>query len=399
MKRWRAAMCAPLNVGAVVTLFVVACARPAAGQTMSELLSFLLTNRSIPTDNFVQDEHAAAATRDTISGFLLAELGMLPSSSSAGGFTYRFDRALGTSVRASDSFGPFFVERSLTAGKFQASFGASYRTATYDNIDGRKLRDGTLVATASKLRGDSQPFDIETVSLRLRSDTVTLSGNWGVTDALDIGAAVPLVRLTLNGERIDTYRGLRFLQATASGSASGLGDLIVRTKYHVLRHRGSGVAVEGETRLPTGNKQNLLGAGKGTFTPRVVGSLEKDRLAAHGNLGQSFGGVSDDLDYGSAITFVITPRLTGVGEITGRRSGAVGRLVETSAPHPRLNGVDTIRLTATEESSNRVSAIVGFKWNVATRWLLSGNVLRPMTRAGLNPGWAATLAFDLSFAH
>src|SRR6188508_1851023 len=102
----------------VFALALVASATPAAAQqTVSEVLSFLLTNRSIPTGDFVQDAQAAAATRDTISTFLLLERATLPVTSSASAFTYRFDTTLGTVVRSSDSFGPFLVERSLTSGR------------------------------------------------------------------------------------------------------------------------------------------------------------------------------------------------------------------------------------------------------------------------------------------
>src|SRR5215217_8074602 len=59
-----------------------------AQQSVSDTLSFLLTNRSIATGDFAGDEQAAAATRDTISSFLLSELGSLPVSSAATGFTY-----------------------------------------------------------------------------------------------------------------------------------------------------------------------------------------------------------------------------------------------------------------------------------------------------------------------
>ena len=45
-----------------------------------------------------------------------------------------------------------------------------------------------------------------------------------VTDRLDVGAGVPLVRVTLDGQRVDTYRGQRLVQAVASGLAAGLGD-------------------------------------------------------------------------------------------------------------------------------------------------------------------------------
>ena len=71
---WRRAMRA---AAAAALLFAIA-PRTASAQSISDVLSFLVTNRSIPTDDFVRDEAAAAATRDTISGLLLLELATLP---------------------------------------------------------------------------------------------------------------------------------------------------------------------------------------------------------------------------------------------------------------------------------------------------------------------------------
>ena len=386
----------------VIALSVIAAvtfaARPAgAQQSVTEVLSFLLTNRSIPTGDFTQDELAAAATRDTFADFLLTELGTVPISSSAGGFTYRLDRTLGTVVLSSDSFGPFFTERSLTAGVGQFSFGLSYQRATFDTIDGRNLRDGTLVAIAGKLRTEPQPFDVETLSLRLDANTVILQSNFGVTDRFDLSAALPFVRLSLNGERIDTYRGQQFTQAIASSSASGIGDLVVRGKYNVVRSGGSGIALGGEIRLPTGDEENLLGAGEASVKPSFMGSLERDRFGLHGNIGYTFLGLTNALDYGTAVTLVTVPQLTLVGEILGRRHASFAQLTEIVSSHPRLAGVDTIRLSSVDEASDRVFAVVGFKWNVGGTWLVSANVLRPLTSAGLNASWVPTVTFDYSF--
>ena len=124
-------------------------------------------------------------------------------------------------VRSSDSFGPFFTERSLTTGRRRASFGVGYRGTSFVNIDGRNLRDGTLVSTASVLRGDPAPFDIETVALRIRADTMTLTGNYGVSDRFDVGGAIPFVRVNLQGQRVDTYRGRELVQATGSARPRG----------------------------------------------------------------------------------------------------------------------------------------------------------------------------------
>jgi len=382
----------------VFAFAVVASATPvAAQQTVSEVLSFLLTNRSIPTGDFVQDERAAAATRDTISTFLLVELATLPVTSSASAFTYRLDSTLGTVVRSSDSFGPFLVERSLTAGRLRGSFAVSYQAASFNTIDGRSLKDGTLVATASRLRGDAQPFDVEALTLDMHTKTMTILGNIGVTDRLDLGAALPIVTLSLNGRRVDTYRGAELVQAIGSASASGPGDLLIRGKYNLLRRAGSGLAIGGEARMPTGNEQNLLGTGEASIKPRLMASLERDRIAVHGDIGYAIGSLSDELVYGGAITVLGTPRLTLVGEIAGRRLSSAGRLTETAGSHPTLVGVETIRLTSVQRATERMVGLVGFKWNIASTLLLSANVMRPITSAGLNARWISTFALDYSF--
>ena len=115
----------------------------------------------------------------SISSLLLSELAALPISTSAGGFAYRLNPGLGSVERSTDSFGPFFTERSLTVGKGLASFSASYQRAIFVDIDGHDLRDGSLISTASALRGDAQPFDVETMSLNIHTDTVTLAGSPG----------------------------------------------------------------------------------------------------------------------------------------------------------------------------------------------------------------------------
>jgi hypothetical protein len=254
-----------------------------------------------------------------------------------------------------------------------------------------------LVSTASILRGEPAPFDIETVALRIRTNTVTLTGNYGVTDRFDIGGAIPFVRVSLQGERIDNYRGRQLVQAAGTASASGLGDAVVRAKYNVLRDGGSGLAIGVEARLPTGREQDLLGSGRASIAPRLVGSYEQDRVGLHGEIGYSFRGDSDSLGYAAAVTVVAVPRLTIVGEFLGLRIGGLGRLVETAQPHPSLVGVDTIRLTGIESTTNRIVAVAGFKWNLANTWLFTANVRRSLTDGGLDAGWVPTVTFDYSF--
>ena len=172
---------------------------------------------------------------------------------------------------------------------------------------------------------------------------------------------------------------------------------MVRAKYNVFRDGGSGLAVAGEVRLPTGNEEDLLGTGSTGLTPRLIGSYERDRVGFHGELGYSFREVSDTLGYAVAVTVVAVPRLTIVGELSGLRLGGLGRLAETTQPHPGLVGVDTIRLASVEQTTDRILAVAGVKWNVADTWLVTANVRRPLTVVGLNAGWAPTITFDYSF--
>ena len=384
---------------AIGLLMTVAAPRSASAQrSVTDVLSFLLTNRSIATNDPSRDEAAAAATRDTISRFLLLELATLPTLSSSTGFIYRMDSDLGGAVvRSSQSFGPSFVERSLTQGTLRAALGAAYQDTTFDEIDGRSLTDGTLVATASRLTGQADPFDVESVTLELRTRALLLSMNVGVSDRLDVSAALPVVRLTLNGERVDTLRGVSFIQSTASVDASGVGDLVLRAKYNAVRRGGTGLSVGAEARLPTGAEENLLGSGETSFKPRLIGSVERGRVSLHSEFGYSFGGLTREADYAGAVAVAASSQVTFIGEVLGRRLESGGRLSDTVVAHPTLIGVETVRLTGVAEATYRALAVAGVKWNVAGTWLVSANVLKPMTVAGLTANLTPSVVVEYSF--
>jgi hypothetical protein len=205
------------------------------------------------------------------------------------------------------------------------------------------------------------------------------------------------VTLTLIGSRLDTYRGSPFPQASAVASVSGLGDVIVRAKYNLWRSGGSGLAIGGDARLPTGEADNFLGEGKTVLIPRIIASLEEGRIAFHGDIGYARGGISNEVDYGGAATVAASRRVTIVGEVVGRRLASSGDLVYVTTPQPGVVGVNTIRLTGTDRSTSQVSVVAGLRWNIGGRWLLSANVLRPVTSGGLNARWVPTMTLDDSF--
>lgn len=379
----------------VLTLVICGFPRAARAQeTMQEILSFLLTTQSIPTDDFVKDTEAANATRDTIARALLIELAALPLGSSSAGFAYRFNPSLGTVERASASFGPFFTERAETTGQGHGSIGVAFRHASFDQLDGRNLRDGTLETTANRFTDEAEPFDVETLSLRLRSSATTLFASYGATSRLDLGVAVPVVQVRLDGERVDTYRGRVFVQSRASAYATGLGDVALRAKYQIVRERAGGVAVAADLRLPTGREEDLLGAGDAAVKLLVIGSVEGNRMTGHANVGYTAGGAASETTYGVAGTLTAAPRLTLIGELLGRWTAGLGRITDVAAQHPSLIGVETIRLVADDSATTQAFAIGGLKWNLGRSWLLTTNVLIPLTEGGLTAKVVPTIALE-----
>ena len=368
-----------------------------AQDTVGDILSFLLTNRSVVTDDFTRDAAATAATRDAITRALLLEVATLPISASSGGFAYRFNPDLGVTERASSSFGPIFLERALTAGRGRASFGVSYRVNRFVELDGADLRNGSFVTTGNRFTDERAPFDVETLTLKLETSTATFVGSVGLTDWLELSAAVPLVSVRLEGERVNTFRGRSTVQATATSRVTGLADLAVRAKARVAGRGGSGLALGTEVRVPTGQEDDLLGAGSASLKGQVIGSMEGGAIGLHVNGGYRVGGIANELDGGAAVTFAPAPRLTFIVEVFGRRVSDLGRLVSVEQAHPTIAGVRTIRLASDGTDVASGVSVFGMKWNLGSTWLLNASLAVPLTDNGLKSRPVPSVSLDYAF--
>lgn len=380
------------------TLAMVAAlaAAPLQAQTVSDVLNFLVTSNSIATGSIDRDREAALGTSDTISKALRANMATLPVTASSGAFVYRLNPELGTVERATQSFGGFFTERALTAGRGQASFGMTYQHLHFTSLDGRSLRDGSLITTANQFTDEAAAFDVDQLTLNIDASVATLYGNVGVSDKVEIGVAAPFIALLLDGARVNTYRGRTFTQATASARATGFADLVVRTKYNFVNQDAKGMALAADVRLPTGRHEDLLGAGKMAVKLSGIGSIESGATSAHANAGVSVGGLANEISYGGAVTFAASGRVSVVGELLGRWIDSPGHIVSVAAPHPSLNRVQTIRLTADTSSLNVVTVVPGFKWNLTETWVLAGNVTIPLTKGGLTAPFTPFVGLDYS---
>ena len=372
----------------------------AVGQTTSvrDVLSVLMTSQDVPTADFVKDQQASEATRDTVARALLIDLATLPVTTSSGGFSYRLNPTLGTVERVTQSFGPFFVNRAATAGRNQASLSLTYQYSNFIKLDGRDLQDGSFETTANKFRDEAAPFDVDALTLQLQTSTITGFANYGITDWLDIGAAVPVVRLTLSGQRVNTYRGTSVVQARGKADTTGLADIAVRSKVQLVRAGSGGVSADVEVRLPTGSPENLRGSGKSAVRAGGIVSAGAGPVEADVNGSFTFGGVSKEASVAAAVVGALSSRLTVSGEAIVRRVDQLSSIQEVTQPHPSFRDVDTIRLLPNQVGITLTQIVAGIRWNLASTWLINAHVLVPLNDRGLTARPTPAISLDYTFA-
>jgi len=368
-----------------------------AQSTVTEIVSFLVTNQAVATGDFERDREASEMARQTITGALLVNLTSVPIATSSSGFLYRLNPQLGTVERATNSFGGFFVERALTPGHGHASFGISGSSSSFDQLDGQDLRDGAFLTIANRFRDEAAPFDTETLTLRVQTSTMTVYGSVGITDRFEIGGAIPFVRLSVEGERVNVYRGQTFLQASGSATASGPADAAIRAKYTLVAGHQAGAAIAAEVRLPTGNADNLLGAGSVGYRVIGIGALEHGPLMLSGNVGLVRGGISNELYLGGAAAIAVHPRLSLTAEALARNISELRPIELSARPHPTAVGVETIRLIGGDPGQLIAGAVTGFKWNPGGTVVIGAHLRWALRTAGLTAPLTPSLSVEYGF--
>ncbi len=366
------------------------------------------------------------ATPLGVNELMAVQVSSFPLGSSAGGFSWTFDPALGTFNRVSSSFGPVFSERALTIGRRRFNVGANYQRATFDKLEGQDLRDGAIRIYTGVAVGNTAYIVLEdSLDLKVSSDTVGLFATYGVTDRLDLGIAVPIINVDLRAQ-LDTRigssaaNGIRpdvIATETVSGNASGVGDIVVRGKYNFWRARGGGLAAGVDWRLPTGDEEELLGipGAQGKFY--LAASSAYGRLSPHANVGYTISGDTtaarseetfvfappDELGYAVGVDFAATPRLTVVGDVVGRAIRDTVRLDVRQVRFPDLltaSGEVTSNFsgfTARQGNLNQVLGSVGAKFNPRGNALFAFNVLFPLNDVGLRDNLTWVGGFEWSF--
>jgi hypothetical protein len=371
---------------------------------------------------------ALAEGNDAVIAFLTDAIGdataSVPLSATSSGAT--FSVIGGVPVRTSISAGPIFGERTQTLGRGRFFVGASVTGIEFTSLNGIPLRDlalnfkhedGSPLDTLGnpEFENDYMALDLG-VSLNILVGTVALTA--GLTDFIDVGVAVPLVRTQVSGRTeaqilpfgstaIHRFGGDAadpVLRATASteGSATGIGDIAGRVKFNLGQSSRMGAALLAEIRLPTGDEEDLLGSGSTQFRALGLYSAQFGTLSPHVNIGYVARGDSrtqnDAVLVGLSVDNLLSDWATLAAGFeselqVGENKFALPADIEFDEPFQR-----TIPATnVPNKGGDLLRASLGAKFTVRGGTVLVVNALMPLRDVGLQPDFIWTVGLDFPF--
>ena len=421
--------------------------------------------------HFIVGESLKLTTRE-VNVALASQLATFPLPSSSGGFTFSVNER-GEVVPTSTNFGPAFAERGVTIGRNQFNFGFTFLASSYDSFEGIDLDSGEL--SFIREHNDCCPGGVgipvnptdfnpeferdllrSNLSATIDSRTTAFFANYGVTNQFDIGVAVPIVNVkvdaTVDAEILRTAsaatplthsfdgRGASRASFSESGSATGLGDILLRAKYNFVRTDTAAFAAALDLRLPTGDEDDLLGTGATQTKIFFVGSGEYARFSPHVNFGYTFSNgdasdeatsfdldpqqyalstvpgfsprevdlsVPDEINYTVGFAVAAGPRVTLGFDMLGRTIRDVPRFSLQSntymnrgpgaLPAASFTARDEFSVESRSGNLNLLLGVLGGKINLGGTFLLNLTVLFPLTDDGLKPNPTPVIGFDYVF--
>jgi Putative MetA-pathway of phenol degradation len=411
----------------------------AQGVPLSQLLPNLIQAEirlEPPPPGFVSHEaHFLPGLNQDLAPFLfnqqlVAQLATVPTGTPSGGFAFTFDPATGAFQRATNSFGPSFADRALTNGRGKFTLGANFQYSKYTSFEDADIQDGEVkfYLTHEDLPGDLF-FEGDLIEAALRLDlsssTTTIFANYGVTNAFDVAVSVPILSVKMDAAidarilrlatgqattNIHSFAGGRDTESfSESGSATGIGDLLVRAKYRFFSGSGGGLAAGVDLRLPTGDADELLGTGATGATFLLIGSSSSGVFAPHFNVSYTASGESDvvnianEFGYKAGTEIVASPKVTFTADFLGRTLIDAGRLELTDVTHTFRSSAGvpgSITLSeyiARDASLNLSNLAVGGKFNVGANLLISANALIALSTSGVTARITPVFGFDYTF--
>ncbi|MEQ1855551.1 MAG: hypothetical protein ABL963_03720 [Longimicrobiales bacterium] len=368
-----------------------------------------------------------ASGNQAVLAFLTQSIGestqRVPLSATSSGAT--FSVIGGVPVRTSVSAGPIFGERTQTLGRGRLFVGASVTGIEFSSLNGAPLDNIGLTfahsneAPSDTLGNPSFENDLMELQLQMAVNVMvgTISVTAGVTDFLDVGVAVPLVRTQVSGRSdaqflpfgssalhrfggTDTDPILR-ATATMEGSASGLGDVAARMKLNLGQGARMGAALLAEVRFATGKEEDLLGTGSTQFRAVGLYSAQFGTFSPHLNVGYAMRSSEDQND-----AFLVA--LAADNLLSDWATLAIGVDSELQVGDNKFVLPSEIvlqdpflrRIPATNvpnKSGDLIRASIGAKFTVRGGTVLVVNGLFPLREVGLQPDFIWTVGVDFPF--
>lgn len=341
----------------------------------------------------------AAAAINQLNSNISTQIAAFPFPSISSGLSIEYSPELGTFMKAPESFGPIFAERARTIGAGKFNVNLSYTFFEYNKFEGTSLNN--LEAVALHNPAVLPPPDVRTsfeldtlhlqINLGIKAKILAFAATYGVTDRFDIGALVPYVRVDMDvhshaqlvvspSNPFPTAHrfGSQSPDDSASGSANGLGDILLQAKYHWLKSDTHNAAAAVLIKTNTGDANNFLGTGETTVRPYLIYSRSFDAFTPHVNVGYKFNlktSSKDAVEYALGFDYG-AERYTVAVDVLGSR-------------YTNGNGI----------GDNIINGAVGLKWSPqsAKNIILSANALFPLNQSGLRSNLVTMLALEYGF--
>jgi hypothetical protein len=291
---------------------------------------------------------SSLATAGLLVKLLSSNAAEFPAISTAPGLTYRYDPDTQLFERSSASLGPVFVERAQTLGRGKFDLGVSYLFLDFKEWQGNDLDRLTfpLHNDSSDPRFGRHTATVHFNKFLLQSSVVSFFATYGITDRWDVNLLIPLIFTSWDARarvRLDNTTTEKAF--SGRDNKTGVGDLLLRTKYCLFDAETFNVALGSSVRIPTGNAANFQGTGDTIADSFVAVSQESGRFHMHISTGMVFDFDDSDrsrIDYAGGVTIALIKQLALTLDVIGSSNLTTDRI---STKAPQFND-DTFQISA-----------------------------------------------------
>ncbi len=382
------------------------------GNTLSELINNLYGGNGIQLKDTGHSAHFGESGDFQNFSLTLQRVlqshPLFPIPSAVGLVSYKFNEQTGTYERVQGSLGPLLADRGATTGKGTFTVSGTYSFSNFDRVNGADSIELVLhhCLLPECVTNIASPYLQDTihvnVKFRLKSQALTMSAVYGVTDRMDVGIVVPYLRNDLqvmtnavivpgpNSVPPDPHQfdlNVETPGQYGTGTAVGIGDIVARAKMRVLpKSSAFDTAVLADVSLPTGDKENFLGTGEVRTKLTFVASTAIRNLIPHVNVGyEANWGESklNSIDYRFGSEYAVRPTVTLSGEILGVVRPSATKLFQTTA----LEGQTLI-------GRSEIDGAFGGKWQLSKNRAFLFNLLFPLNDRGVRASSVVTVGIQ-----